>query len=279
MSAEALVWLVTGASSGFGRMVAEIALKRGDMVVATLRTPSMLSDLVESTNLKYPTEPPHLLALKCDVTRHEDVVSVFDKTISVYGRCDLVFSNAGALLLGEVENPAQDKLARELFEINFWAAIDVSREAVRVFRDVNPIGKGRASVTIEGWSETLAKELDPSWNIKVVILEPGAFNTGIQRKAVNHPPPPAYVKNPDIIPPSIQARSYFATEGERNMGNPYLCMERVVQGALLPDPPSRLVLGKDAIAGCKAKLEEMKRDIEKYEAWSDTLYPHLESGL
>ena len=40
-------WLITGTSSGFGRILTELALERGDNVVATVRKPSALDDLKE----------------------------------------------------------------------------------------------------------------------------------------------------------------------------------------------------------------------------------------
>lgn len=83
-----------------------------------------------------------MLILSCDVTKHDEVVNAFAETIAKYGRCDVVFNNAGLALMGEVENREQDGLARELFEVNFWGAVDVSREAVRVFRDLNPPRSG-----------------------------------------------------------------------------------------------------------------------------------------
>ena len=42
------VWLITGASSGFGRVIAEAALAAGDIVVAAARRPEAMADLVES---------------------------------------------------------------------------------------------------------------------------------------------------------------------------------------------------------------------------------------
>ncbi|TFK63132.1 hypothetical protein BDN72DRAFT_862326 [Pluteus cervinus] len=57
--------VVTGASSGYGTLVNEIAFGQGGIVVATVRTPSMLINSGKET--EYPTQPPRLLAHKCDV--------------------------------------------------------------------------------------------------------------------------------------------------------------------------------------------------------------------
>ena len=127
--------IVTGASSGFGKALTEIVLRKGDIVVATLRKPSVLAPLAE----KYPHS--QLLLLTLDVTRPSDITSAFTRTREVFGRLDVVFNNAGYALFGEVEG-TPDADARAIFEVDFWGAVGVSREAVKFFREVNPPGKG-----------------------------------------------------------------------------------------------------------------------------------------
>ncbi|KAI0074068.1 hypothetical protein K474DRAFT_1561087, partial [Panus rudis PR-1116 ss-1] len=65
---------VTGASSGFGRHMTELVLSRGDIVVATARTPESLHDLAE----KYTSE--RLLLVKLDVSKLSDIKAAFSKT-------------------------------------------------------------------------------------------------------------------------------------------------------------------------------------------------------
>ncbi|KAG1748097.1 hypothetical protein EDB19DRAFT_1893828 [Suillus lakei] len=115
------VWFITGASSGFGRSMLEYALSQGDIVVATLRKPEVLSNLAA----RYPTDK--LLVLKVDVCKEEDIDAAFSRTREAYGRLDIA-------------RPI-DK-AHEMFETNFWGATNVSRAAVKFFREVNEPGKG-----------------------------------------------------------------------------------------------------------------------------------------
>ncbi|KAN0092903.1 hypothetical protein V8E55_003687 [Tylopilus felleus] len=129
------VWLITGASSGFGRAVTEVVLGKGDIVVATLRKPSVLAPLTK----RYPHS--QLLLLTLDVTRPADISAAFAQTREVFGRLDVVFNNAGFALFGEVEG-TPDADARAVFDVNFWGLVDVSREAVKFFREVNSPGKG-----------------------------------------------------------------------------------------------------------------------------------------
>lgn len=125
---------VTGASSGLGKAVVEYALSKGDKVSATCRKPTDLADLQS----KFPTS--QLIVLRLDVTSPQEVTSAFAKTVEAFGRVDVVYNNAGYVVIGETESVPEDT-ARQQFDVNFWGAVTVSREAVRVFRDVNkPIG-------------------------------------------------------------------------------------------------------------------------------------------
>jgi NAD(P)-dependent dehydrogenase (short-subunit alcohol dehydrogenase family) len=114
----------------------ELLLKKGDKVVATLRKPSDLADLAT----EYPTS--QLVVVKLDVTQSSDISPAFEKARQTFGRIDVVFNNAGQLVMGEVEAvPEED--ARKLFDVNFWGAANVTKEAVRFFRDVNSPAGGR----------------------------------------------------------------------------------------------------------------------------------------
>jgi len=126
---------VTGSSSGFGRAVTEAALKNGDKVIATLRKPSDLDDLVAATSSS------DLLVVKCDVSSESDIVDAFAQGLAKFGTIDIVFNNAGYGICAEAESTPKDA-ARKMFDVNFWGAANVSREAVHVFREVNGHEKG-----------------------------------------------------------------------------------------------------------------------------------------
>ena len=125
---------MTGASTGFGRAMTEHLLKIGNKVVATLRKPEVLSDLTA----RYP--PTQLLVVRVDVTSNADIATAFAKAEEVFGRIDVVFNNAGVSISGEVES-LNEVDARDMFDVNFWGAASVTKEAVRFFREVNkPMG-------------------------------------------------------------------------------------------------------------------------------------------
>ena len=124
---------VTGSSSGFGRGIVEIALKNGEKVIATLRRTSDLDDL----KIKYSAS--QLLISQLDVTKPDDIARVFHQAKEAFGKVDVVVNNAGFMTVDEVEDTPDD-VARNMFEVNFWGAANVNREAVRFFREENAPG-------------------------------------------------------------------------------------------------------------------------------------------
>lgn len=110
--------------------MAELVLKKGDIAIATARNPSVLDDL------KTTYSSAQLLTLKLDVSKPDEITSTFAQAKAAFGRIDVVFSNAGFGVLGEVE-ATPDGEARTMFETNFWGAANVGREAVRFFREEN----------------------------------------------------------------------------------------------------------------------------------------------
>ena len=110
--------------------MAELLLDKGEIVVATARTPSDLNDL----KTKY--SETQLLVLKLDVNNLSEIKNTFTEAKKAFGRVDVVFNNAGYATFAETEaHPEAD--ARKLFETNFWGSANTSREAVRFFREEN----------------------------------------------------------------------------------------------------------------------------------------------
>jgi NAD(P)-dependent dehydrogenase (short-subunit alcohol dehydrogenase family) len=120
-------------------------LKHGGSVVATLRTPSVLDYLKDQYSSS------QLLILQLDVANTQQVASVFEQAIEVFGRVDVVFNNAGIGICAELE-AAPDHRNREVMEVNFWGALAVSQCAVQCFRDKNPPGLGGRLIQSSSYS-------------------------------------------------------------------------------------------------------------------------------
>jgi len=103
--------LITGASSGFGRHLAQEALGRGHQVVMTVRNPESVDDLVKS-------HPGTAAAIRFDLTVPADAARAVEETLRRLGRLDVLINNAGYGLLAALEETNDEQLARNL-ETNF----------------------------------------------------------------------------------------------------------------------------------------------------------------
>ncbi|KAJ7223152.1 hypothetical protein GGX14DRAFT_299264, partial [Mycena pura] len=183
---------------GFGLLMAKKALRNGDKVVATLRKPEVISDLAA----EYTKD--QLIILKLDVTKPDEINAGFEAAKKVFGRIDVVYNNAGFGIIHEVED-ANEANARLMFEariiiasVNFWGQVKVMQQTVRFFREVNNPPGGlllnmssmlglevtpaagfycTLKFAMEAITDTFYKELDPAWNIKMVMLCPGWFKS------------------------------------------------------------------------------------------------------
>ncbi|KAI6027326.1 hypothetical protein BKA83DRAFT_4227460 [Pisolithus microcarpus] len=282
MSSVPKVWFITGCSSGFGLATTELALQRGEKVVATLRKPAVLADLAS----KYPET---LLLLKLDVTQPEEVKLAFAAARDKFGRIDVVLSNAGYGILSEIEGTSE-KNARSLLETNFWGASYVCIEAVRSFREENQPAGGRliqvssvsgvvsspgsawycaSKFAIEGLAEALATEVSPDWNIKVTIVEPGPFRTNCPTtNMVTEPVHPAY-NDPTL--PSRGFRNMMSNPDAKFDGDPIKFAEAMYKLVYLEDPPLRLPLHHVTVEAFRKKGRHLIDAADAWASWSEDM--------
>jgi NAD(P)-dependent dehydrogenase (short-subunit alcohol dehydrogenase family) len=187
-------WLITGASSGFGRAIAETALARGDSVTAASHRTDALSDLAQN-------ERAHVVSL--DVTDAVQRAAAVSETLERFGRIDVLVNNAGRTQVGAVEESSDEEL-RALFELHFFAPAALTRAVMPHMRErgggaivqmssvggrVTAPGFGAYCATefaLEGFTETLRDEV-AGFGIHTVIVEPGALRTGLFRPGASRP--------------------------------------------------------------------------------------------
>ncbi|KAK7693963.1 hypothetical protein QCA50_003538 [Cerrena zonata] len=275
------VWFITGTSTGIGRYMAELLLKKGEIVVATARKPEVLADL----KAHYPST--QLLILQLDVNKLQDIKTTLTSAKNAFGRIDVVFNNAGYAVVGDIEATPEDE-ARTQFDTNFWGAANVSREAVRFFREENKPSGGllitNTSLTgivgvpgfgyyaaskhaLEGFTKTLAAELDPAWNIKVSIVVLGSFYTSAITKIGTGFAHPAYTK-PDL--PSVAMRALL-NSSQRLGADAAKAVERIYEFSLDAEPSLHFPLGQDAVAGIKNEIKRLGEDVGRHEVRSEGL--------
>lgn len=119
-------WLITGATSGIGRELTLQALKKGEAVSAIARNTASLDDLTEAHG-------DRLLLIRADVGDEQAVRAAVERTLSRFGRIDVVANNAGYGLFGAVEE-ASDTQVRAVFDTNVFGALNVLRATLPVLR-------------------------------------------------------------------------------------------------------------------------------------------------
>jgi NAD(P)-dependent dehydrogenase (short-subunit alcohol dehydrogenase family) len=267
---EPRVWFITGATSGFGRAIAEGALERGDSVVATARRVDALADLGEG-------ETERVQVLRLDVTDAADREAAVAAALDRFGRIDVLVNNAGRTQVGAVEETTDEEL-RALFELHFFAPAALTRLVLPAMRSqgsgaivqmssvggqVTAPGFGAYCATkfaLEGLTETLRDEVQ-AFGIHTLIVEPGAFRTGLFR------PDAAYMSEemPEYQETVGPTREYVREGHGEQPGDPAKAAAAIMTTLEAKEPPLRLVLGEDAIGNISRRLEDLREELRTWE--------------
>lgn len=246
-------WLITGASRGFGRALAEAVLEAGDRLVATARRPEQLDDLVSRYGER-------VRAVPLDVTDADAAHDAVSAAVDAFGGLDVVVNNAGYANSAPIEEMAEEDF-RGQFEANFFGTVNVTRAALPVLRgqrsgtfvQFSSLG-GRvggtpgmgayqsAKFAVEGFSEVLAGEVAP-FGIRVIIVEPGAFRTDWQGSSME-----LRAVGPDYQRTVGAMNEYRARNNGTQPGDPVRAARVIVNAVNHDEPPRRLLLGAQAVA-------------------------------
>ncbi len=260
------VWLITGASTGLGRVLSEQVLAGGGSVVATARKPEQLALLHEKFRQK-------ALTLALDVTDPSSVDAAVDQAQQHFGHVDVLVNNAGYGLVGAVEEAAEDDI-RQVFETNVFGLLRVTRAVLPGMRaqrsghilNLSSIGGliatpglgyyNATKFAVEAFSEALAGELKPL-GIKVTVVEPGPFRTDfLGRSGVISANSIA-----DYDASAGNARKYFAENDGKQKGDPVRAAQAMMAAVASDDPPKHLLLGQSAWERMSARVELWQKDL------------------
>ncbi|MGR4866132.1 oxidoreductase [Caulobacter sp. LARHSG274] len=249
-------WLITGASRGLGRALAEAVLEAGDQLIATARDPASLAPLEQRHG-------PAVAAAALDVTDPVAAEAAVRLAVERFGGLDVVVNNAGYGDVGSVEDTSLDDFRRQI-EVNLFGTVIVTKAAIPVMREqgrghiiqVSSVGgrlgaPGRAAYSaakwgVEGFSEVLAQEM-ALVGVKVTIIEPGGFRTDFAGASTAlKPGRPEY----DAVV-GAAARRQAEYDG-RQPGDPRKAAQAILRIAAEDQPPLRLPLGGDALAAIAA---------------------------
>ena len=211
--------LITGASRGLGRAVAERLAATGWSVWAGVRDPAGAR----------PAGAAGAVAL--DVRDLERVPRALAEVLErTGGRLDALVANAGIFAIGAFEDTPPE-LTRAIIETNFIGTVETVRAALPALR----ASRGRIVVmssdsglcgtpglcaytaskyALEGWAESLAYEVEPL-GVSVSLIEPGAFRTDIWSSAVRRRPDGPYAAFGELLERHLRAAGASAQDPER----------------------------------------------------------------
>ena len=263
-------WFITGTSAGFGRLLTEKLLARGEQVAATLRKPDALADL----KAQYGAQ---LWVAALDVTDTAAVRRVVDQAFADLGRIDVVVNNAAYALFGAGEEATDDQIRQQL-DTNLTGSIQVIRAVLphlraqgggRILQLSSEGGQiaypnfGYYHATkwgIEGFVEAVAQEVAP-FGIEFTLVEPGPARTNFGGGLVHATPLPAYEATPaGDVRRGVSGGSFAVT------GDPVKMVDAMLHSAELSPAPRRLTLGREAYAKIRAALVARLAELDAQQA-------------
>ncbi|GAA3649065.1 oxidoreductase [Nonomuraea antimicrobica] len=265
-------WIITGASRGFGRALAESALAAGDRVVAAVRRPESVADLEAAY-------PDSFMAVKFDVRDVAAAPVLVRDTLERFGRLDVLVNNAGRAVVGAVEEIGDAQL-RELMDLHLFGPAALVRAALPGMREqgagtiVQMSSQGgrmsfpgvsaysASKFALEGWSESLAGEVAP-FGIRVMLVEPSRFRTDFHAADVLEFAEVSATYR-DIL---AAVRADMAGVDGRQEGDPARAAETIVSLVHGDEVPLRLPLGSEAVERISGVY---RRGLEEVERWAET---------
>jgi NAD(P)-dependent dehydrogenase (short-subunit alcohol dehydrogenase family) len=254
-------WLITGASSGFGRSMTERLLERGDRVAATARTPERLADLAAEYG-------DRLWVVALDVTDTDALRATVERAFAELGRIDVIVSNAGRGLFGAAEEMSDQDIEDQL-AVNFVAPVQLTRAALPHLRaqgggrivQVSSMGAQfgtpggsmyhASKWAVEGFFEAVIEEV-ASFGVEITLVAPGIARTDFGSSLTVAGGLDVYADTP-----VGQFRQYV--EGTDSItatapGDPEKIADAILASVEVTPAPRRVTLGSDAYTIVHAAL-------------------------
>jgi NAD(P)-dependent dehydrogenase (short-subunit alcohol dehydrogenase family) len=259
-------WLITGTSTGLGRLLVERLLARGDRVVGTLRREGSLDDLAAQYG-------DRLRVLTLDITDTQAVRATVDRAFKEMGRIDVVVSNAGYGLFGAAEELTDAQIEQQI-ATNLVGSIQLIRA---VLPHLRAQGGGRivqvsseggqvvypgfnlyhaAKWGIEGFVESVALEVAP-FGIDFILVEPGPTATRFRDNLVTPDALPAYADTP-----VGELRRMIDDNAFPRLGDPGKSVDAMIAAADAQKPGLRLTLGSTAYGSISKALAQRLAELE-----------------
>ena len=263
-------WLITGASSGLGRLMCETLLARGDRVVASVRKRAVLEEMAA----KY---GDLLQVIVLDLSQSATIKPTIEAAFSQAGRIDVVVSNAAYGLFGAAEELSDAQIERQI-ATNLTGSIQLIRAAIPLLRQQ---GGGRIVQVsseggqiaypdfslyhatkwgIEGFVEAVRQEV-AAFGIDFLLVEPGPTATQFGAGLDIADALPVYCDTPAGALRSALFSGEFAIKGDAEK-----CVAAMIAAADAASPPLRLPLGSTAYENINAALETRLEALQEMKA-------------
>lgn len=220
------VVLITGASRGLGRVLAEVFAEHGAHLILCARRADVLAD-VEADLARRGVAA---MAEGCDVSVEEDVLRLVHRGVQRFGRIDVLINNASILgrRVPVMEYPSE--VWNDVLATNLTGAFRMSREVAHVMRrqGTGAIINVSSSVghkarpnwgaylvskwALEGLSFMMAEELR-STGIRVNVVDPGGMRTGMRAAAYPAEDPTTLPMPREVVPVFL----YLASDDSRDV--------------------------------------------------------------
>lgn len=265
------VFLISGASRGLGRAIAEAALAAGHRVVAGVRSASALDDLTAR-------EADHLAVVELDVTDDGQVRNAVETAIQRWGRLDVLVNNAGYANMAAAEDVDFDDFRAQV-ETNFFGVVRLTQAALPIMRaqragrivQISSVGgrlarPGLAAYqsskwAVTGYSSVLAQEVAPL-GIKVTVLEPGGMRTDWSGSSMKIAP----IR--DEYAETVGAAARLSQSASLGASDPVKVATLLLDIVDMETPPARLLVGPEAYRYAIAAGRELLAADERYEGLS-----------
>jgi NAD(P)-dependent dehydrogenase (short-subunit alcohol dehydrogenase family) len=274
---EQKVWMITGASRGFGAEISKAVLAAGDKLVATARNTKGLEHLGNNGR----GANSNLFTVALDVTDEAQVRNAVQAALSYFGRIDVLVNNAGYGLMGAIEESSASEVER-LYRTNVFGLLNVTRAVLPGMRKeraghiINFSSLGGYSsapgfgaycstkFAVEGITEALHDEVAPL-GIHATVVEPGYFRTDFLATSSMAE---TAERIADYAATVGKVRKFVSAHNHQQPGDPAKLGQAIVQLANMPEPPLRLPLGTDTLIRIAEKNAFVQAETEKWRALS-----------